>query len=195
MNSPHQKRRAVFWDRDGTLMHDGGYCSQPGDVRAIAGAGEALGALRARGWLHVLITNQSGIARGLLSTADFHAVNDELFRQLGLVPEGVYFCPDHPSNPSGRRKPGTGMVAEACAELGIDPAASWFVGDKESDVQCGLASGCRTILVRTGYGGGSPTHGAHAVCRDATAAAAHILQQSADPENSGRTRGQGEQAG
>lgn len=168
-------RKAVFWDRDGTLMREVDYCSSPSEVEAIEGAGAALAALRAAGWLHVLVTNQSGIGRGLFSQQDYEAVNAELFRQLGLVPDGVYFCPETPEHATSRRKPGTQMVEEACTELGIDPSASWFVGDKNSDIQCGLAAGCRTILVLTGYGTRQLPSPAHTISADAAAAAQFIL--------------------
>lgn len=133
-------------------MREVDYCGDPAFVEAIPGAGDALRDLSSHGWLHVIITNQSGIGRGFFSEEDFHAVNDELFRQLGVNPDAVYFCPDAPQAASSRRKPSPTMVIEACRDLGIDPTQSWFVGDKEVDIDCGRASGCRTILVLTGYG-------------------------------------------
>jgi histidinol-phosphate phosphatase family protein len=144
--------RAVFWDRDGTLMEEVDYCGDPARVTVIAGAGPAIRDLKSAGWLNVVITNQSGIGRGYFSVADYEAVNAELIRQLGSSWDAAYFCPEAPPSPSRRRKPGAGMLEEACRDLHIDPRQSWLVGDKTSDIACGREFGCRTILVLTGYG-------------------------------------------
>ena len=146
------ERRAVFLDRDGTLMEEVQYCADPAKVRAIPGAAGSLAALRREGWLNILITNQSGIGRGLLTVGDYEAVNRELFRQLGEVIDAAYFCPDAPDHPSVRRKPGIGMLEEAARDHGIAFRKSWVVGDKDIDVECGRRAGCRTVLVLTGYG-------------------------------------------
>ena len=169
-----QQRRAVFWDRDGTLMHDAGYCSDPADVRAIAGVAKALAALRAAGWLNIIITNQSGIGRGYHTVEDYEAVNRELFRQLDFTPDAVYYAPDAPPAVSRRRKPGIGMLEEARDHFGIDFAQSWMVGDKPLDIAAGRAAGCRTILVLTGYGTAHADCGADFTAADA-AVAAHII--------------------
>jgi len=150
VNSP--SHRAVFFDRDGTLMEEVHYCNDPALVRAFPGAAAALRKLRDAGWLNVITTNQSGIASGKISLAGFESVQAELLRQLDRLVDAVYFCPDSPSAPTRRRKPGTGMIDEAVRDLGIDPSRSWMVGDKDIDIACGRAAGCRTILVRTGYG-------------------------------------------
>lgn len=176
MTGEASPRRAVFWDRDGTLMREVDYCGHPSRVEAIPGAGEALRELSACGWLQVVITNQSGIGRGYFSEEDFHAVNAELARQIGVTPDAIYFCPDAPPAPSDRRKPSPAMVLEACRDLGIDPALSWFVGDKDVDIACGQAAGCRTILVLTGYGcEQSPKCNPDFIEPDAPAAARRIL--------------------
>lgn len=144
---------AVFFDRDGTLMQEVHYCSDPAKVSAIAGAAEALALLKARGFLNVIITNQSGIGRGYFTVAQFEQVQAELLRQLG--PERIdatYFCPDSPDSPAPRRKPSPAMVFEAASALPIDLARSFFIGDAASDIECGRAAGLRTILVQTGYG-------------------------------------------
>ena len=133
-------------------MEEVHYCSDPALVRAFPGAAEALGKLRVAGWLNVVVTNQSGLASGKISPAQYRAVESELNRQLGGFVDAVYFCADAPSAPSPRRKPGTGMIEEAVRDLGIDQRRSWMVGDKDIDIACGRAAGCRTILVRTGYG-------------------------------------------
>jgi D-glycero-D-manno-heptose 1,7-bisphosphate phosphatase len=171
-------RRAIFLDRDGTLMDELDYCDKPADVRAIPGAARSLAELRHRGWLNVIITNQSGIGRGLFTVADYEAVNAELFRQLGGTIDGVYFSPDHPDHATHRRKPGTGMVEEASRDHGIDLQKSWFVGDKESDILCGRNAGCATILVLTGYGRQHRDCGANFVAHDIVEAAQIILRES-----------------
>jgi len=144
--------RAVFFDRDGTLMEEVDYCRDPAHVRAFPGLAAELRKLKDQGWKIIIITNQSGIGRGYFTTEEYQAVQAELERQLGGIIDATYFCPDHPDLPSTRRKPAPGMVEEAARDWDIDLAASWFVGDKSVDVDCGKAAGCRTILVLTGYG-------------------------------------------
>jgi len=147
------QRRAVFFDRDGTLMEEVDYCDDPTRVEAIAGVPEAIAELNDAGWLVIVITNQSGIGRGLFTEEQFNAVEQELMRQIGPGRiDATYFCADLPGTPSQRRKPAPGMVLEAAAEFGIELAASFMVGDKASDLECGRRAGTRTILVRTGYG-------------------------------------------
>jgi D-glycero-D-manno-heptose 1,7-bisphosphate phosphatase len=145
--------RAVFFDRDGVLMEEVHYCGDPARVKAYPGAGEALRQIRAGGFRTFIVTNQSGIGRGLIAEAQYRAVQDELLRQIGpgLI-DGAYFCADPPGVPSLRRKPEPGMVLEAAADHGLDLARSFFVGDKSSDIECGRRAGTRTILVLTGYG-------------------------------------------
>ncbi len=150
------KYAAIFLDRDGTLMEEVEYCSDPAKVRLFPGVAEALRQWKAAGYRLVLITNQSGIGRGYFTLEAYHAVHRELLRQLdeaGAPPfDGAYFCPDAPPTPSLRRKPEPGMILEAAADLGIELSRSWMIGDKASDVECGRRAGTRTILVETGYG-------------------------------------------
>ena len=147
------RHRAVFFDRDGTLMDDVDYCSDPANVKVISGVPEALEELKNAGYLAIVISNQSGIGRGLFTEVHYAAVQQELLRQIGAGRiDASYFCPDAPGVPSLRRKPAPGMVLEAAAEFEIDLAASFLVGDKASDIECGRRAGTRTILVRTGYG-------------------------------------------
>ena len=170
---------AVFLDRDGTLMHEVNYCRDPADVRLFDGTREALLRLKGAGYVLVIVTNQSGIARGLLTERDFDAVQARLLELLGdgLI-AATYMCPDGPAGESGRRKPSPGMVLEAVRDLSLDPARSWFVGDKAADVQCGLNAGTRTVLVRTGHGAGEDAAGAHFVAKDIASAADFILSHS-----------------
>ena len=128
------------------------YCNDPALVRALPGAADGLARLRRAGWINVIVTNQSGLASGKISLPQYRAVEEELNRQMGGHVDAVYFCADSSSAPGPRRKPAIGMIEEAVRDLGIDISNSWMVGDKDIDVQCGRTAGCRTILVRTGYG-------------------------------------------
>jgi D-glycero-D-manno-heptose 1,7-bisphosphate phosphatase len=144
---------AVFFDRDGTLMHEVHYCGDPGKVSAIPGASEALLRLKERGFRNIIITNQSGIGRGYFTVQQFEDVQAELLRQLGPGRvDATYFCPNLPDVNSPRRKPAPGMVLDAVREHDIDLRRSFFVGDAASDIECGRNAGVRTILVATGYG-------------------------------------------
>jgi len=144
---------AVFLDRDGTLMEEADYCRDPERVHVFDGISSALIRLKQAGFKLFLITNQSGIGRGILTLADFDSVQKEFFRQLGAgLIDGVYFAPESPDQPSTRRKPAPGMLLEAAGKHHIDLQASWTIGDKASDIEAGRAAGTRTILVLTGYG-------------------------------------------
>jgi D-glycero-D-manno-heptose 1,7-bisphosphate phosphatase len=146
-------RRAVFFDRDGTLMEEVHYCGDPRQVQVYAGIPAALRSLKEAGFRTFIVTNQSGIGRGLISEADYRAVQAELISQIGegLI-DASYFCPDAPGTASTRRKPEPGMLLEAAAEFDIDLARSYTIGDKAADVECGRHAGTKTILVLTGYG-------------------------------------------
>ncbi len=148
------QRPAVFLDRDGTLMEEVGYCRDPAQVHVFEAVPAALRELKQAGFLLILITNQSGIGRGILSTSNFEAVQAEFFRQLGdpgLI-DATYYAPEAPDQPSTRRKPAPGMLLEAAVHHDVDLAASWTIGDKSSDIAAGRAAGTRMILVLTGYG-------------------------------------------
>ena len=167
--------RAAFFDRDGTLMEEVHYCGDPAKVKVYAGVPEALERLRVAGFRTFIISNQSGIGRGLISEAQYRAVQEELLRQLGEGRiDASYYCADAPETPSQRRKPEPGMVLEAAAEFDIDLGRSYFVGDKSADVECGRRAGTRTILVLTGYGAGEGGR-ADFVAADAVEAVGIIL--------------------
>jgi D-glycero-D-manno-heptose 1,7-bisphosphate phosphatase len=150
-------RPAVFVDRDGTLISERSYLADPDRVELIPGAVEALCDLRAAGFVLVVVTNQSGIARGLYREEDYHAVAarvDERLAEGGAAVDRTEFCMHHPdvTGPCDCRKPGTGMHVRAAEALGIDLTASYFIGDKVTDVLPARAFGGQGILVRTGYG-------------------------------------------
>ena len=144
---------AVFFDRDGTLMEEAGYCADPRQVRLYPGVPLALRELKAAGFLTFIVTNQSGIARGFFTQAQYQAVQAQLLAEIGpgLI-DASYFCPDAPGVPSSCRKPEPGMVLEAARDFPIDLPRSYFIGDKSADIECGRRAGTRTILVMTGYG-------------------------------------------
>jgi len=149
--------RAVFLDRDGTIVDDPGYLHKPEEVKLVPGAAEAIRRLNTAGYLVVVVTNQSGIARGLYTVADYRAVEKrlgDLLAAQGAHIDVSYFCPHHPQapEPCACRKPRTKLFLDAQAALGIDFKNSWWVGDRLSDVQPARALGGKGILVATGQG-------------------------------------------
>jgi D-glycero-D-manno-heptose 1,7-bisphosphate phosphatase len=143
---------AVFVDRDGTIMQDADYCSDPKQVQIFPGVPEALGGLKAAGFKLIIITNQSGIGRGLITMEQYCAVEEKVLRELGSdLIEATYFCPDVPDQHSSCRKPAPGMILQASREHQIDRSRSFFIGDKEIDAECGRNAGTRTIRVQTGF--------------------------------------------
>jgi D-glycero-D-manno-heptose 1,7-bisphosphate phosphatase len=143
--------KAIFLDRDGTLIRDVGYCSKAEDVELLEGVGELLPKLKAAGFKLVIVTNQSGIGRGYFTEGDFWSVQHELEKQLGPgVIDATYFCADTPQNGSERRKPNPGMLLEAARDLGIDLKRSYMVGDKVSDTEAGLRAGVRASILCAG---------------------------------------------
>src|SRR5438132_9010893 len=143
---------AVFIDRDDTIMKDCGYCSDPQNVKIFPGVPEALRRLKSNGFKLIIITNQSGIGRGLFTLGQYRAVEAEVSRQLGdgLI-DATYFCPDVPGQYSTCRKPAPGMIVDATREHQIDLSRSFLIGDKEIDVECAHNAGVRAIRVRTGF--------------------------------------------
>jgi D-glycero-D-manno-heptose 1,7-bisphosphate phosphatase len=148
------KKKAVFVDRDGTLIEEVNFLSRVEDLRCFPFTNEAVLRLKQAGYLVVVVTNQSGIGRGLYSEADMHSVHDEIQSRLTTKIDGFYFCPHLPEANCRCRKPRLGMIEDACADLGIDLASSWMIGDKELDVLTGANAGIRTAMVMTGYGNG-----------------------------------------
>jgi D-glycero-D-manno-heptose 1,7-bisphosphate phosphatase len=156
-------RRAVFLDRDGTLVDTTGYLGDPAAVRLLPGAAAVLRALGAAGWVRIIVTNQSGVARGLFTARDHAAVQAAFARLLaaeGAAVDASYACFHHPEGTVAPwratcdcRKPAPGMLLRAATETGVDLAASVMVGDALRDLQAGRRAGCRaSLLVRTGHG-------------------------------------------
>ena len=145
-------RHATFLDRDGTLIEDVGYLRSPADVRLLPGAAEAVRRLNQGDWAVVVVTNQSGIARGLFTTQDYQAGEKQVDRLLQLEGARIdahYFCPHLPdlSGPCECRKPGTLLYRQAAERLGIDLSRSWWVGDRLRDVLPAESLGGRGILI------------------------------------------------
>lgn len=181
-------RPAVFLDRDGTVIVEADYLADPAGVALVDGADEAIRRLRRAGYAVVVVTNQSGIARGLYDEADYRAVAarlDEVLRARRALPDGTYYCPHHPdfTGPCECRKPGTGMYRRAARDLGLDLEASYYVGDKPTDVEPARALGGTGILVRTGYGKESEDRvpGEVRVVDDVVEAADRILEGASRP--------------
>jgi len=155
-------RAAVFLDRDGTLNVEKNYLISPADFEFIDGVPAALKQLQAAGFLLVVISNQSGVARGyftLEQVAQLHDHMQELLAKSGVSLAGVYVCPHHPTagideyrRDCDCRKGKPGLLFQAAAELDIDLRRSYMIGDKLADIEAGAAAGCQTFLVRTGFG-------------------------------------------
>lgn len=154
-------RRAVFLDRDGTLNVEKDYLYRVEDFEFVPGAPEAVRQLNRAGLLVVVVTNQSGVARGYYTEEDVHILHGHIAQELersGARVDAWLYCPHHPSGrgsyglPCTCRKPLPGMLLEAARRMDIDLEASIMIGDKRADVEAARAAGCRPILVRSGYG-------------------------------------------
>ena len=158
---------AVFLDRDGTINLEKDYLYRIEDFDFVPGAPEAVRLLNEAGLFVVVVTNQSGVARGYYSEEDVkklhHHIDGELASFNARVDAWLY-CPHHPlgkgsyADPCNCRKPLPGMLQEAAVSFGIDLAASVMIGDKCADVEAGIAAGCKPILVRSGYGAAEELH-------------------------------------
>lgn len=184
--APTPAARAVFLDRDGTLIVERNYLSDPALVELFSDAPRALNRLQAAGFRLFLVTNQSGIGRGYYSVEDLHRVHDRLLALLaaeGVKIDRIYFAPEAPDQPSRGRKPSPQFLFDARDEFALDLGRSYVVGDKLSDLECGWNAGVRSsLLVRTGYGAEterteSDRLAAAAVVDDLSAAADWILGQ------------------
>ncbi len=186
-------RPAVFLDRDGTLIEEREYLSEPSGIALIPGAAAAMAELRDAGFALVLVTNQSAVGRGWLSETKLGEIHDELERHLDdtdLTLDAIYYCPDvdaegaAPSaNPRADRKPGAGMLIRAAKDLGLDLGESWMVGDHARDLAAGRNAGCRgNLLVLTGHGERfrKDVRSGDFICQDVGEAVRLILRESAN---------------
>lgn len=172
--------RAVFVDRDGVLIRDADYLSSVAGLRVLRGAPQALKLLRAAGFKVVIITNQSGVARGYFTLKDVRAVHAELKRHLakdGARWDAIYVSPHGPDSKHSWRKPRTGMLTAAKRRFKLDLKSSYLIGDKTSDIECARRAGCASVLVRTGKGGRDREYKAKptVIRRDILAAARWII--------------------
>lgn len=146
------RKPAIFVDRDGTLIEEVNFLSRLEDLRVFPFTRPALEVLKDNGYLVIVLTNQSGIARGKYSEADMHAIHDQIQAEVGGLIDAFYFCPHLPSAECTCRKPNLGMIESAQAEFDIDMERSWMIGDKNLDVQIAKNAGIKSALVLTGYG-------------------------------------------
>ncbi len=191
IDSPARTRRALLLDRDGTVIVEKDYLHDPDEVELEPGVVEALKKAREMGLAIVIVSNQSGIARGIFTLEDVEKVNARMLELLaaeGVEVDAVYYCPHHPhgsvsefSIPCTCRKPAADMAEEAARELGVDLRKSFMVGDMVRDVDLGRVVGARSFLVRTGYGRGEEQHfrdwcinGEGSVCENLLDAVEHI---------------------
>lgn len=179
-------KRAVFLDRDGTIIIEREYLKRPEEVSVFPGAARALHHLEQAGFLLIIVSNQSGVGRGYFTMADVEAVNAcllELLSAEGVNIQHIYIAPEAPTQPSRGRKPSPTFLFDARDEFGIDLAQSYMIGDKEIDLQCGWNAGVKkSILVRTGYGKQTEAAGKAGqgiVVDDLPAAADWILKNAA----------------
>jgi len=157
-----KRHAAVFLDRDGTINEEVGYLDGIEKLRLIPGAAEGIRRINESGMKTVVITNQSGVARGLFDEGVVHQVNArlrEMLRAEGALLDGLYFCPHHPTEGRGKylrtcdcRKPSPGLLLQAAKELRLDLLRSFMIGDTLKDIETGTRAGAKGILVRTGLG-------------------------------------------
>lgn len=146
----HGSRKALFLDRDGVVNHDTGYPHQPSDLVFIDGIFDLCREAAARGYLRVIVTNQSGIGRGWFTEEDFRALTAWMlgeFRRAGCPIDLVRHCPALPGSGDPNRKPAPGMILEAARMLDIDPGSSILIGDRDTDMKAGRAAGIGTLLL------------------------------------------------
>lgn len=145
---------AVFVDKDGTLIEDIPYNVDPARITLCEGAGKALRLLSQARFVLVVVSNQSGIGRGLFPETDLVTVEcriRQLLRTSGVFLDGFYYCPHRPEDGCGCRKPRPGMLTVAAEELGLDLSRSWMMGDILDDVEAGHNAGCRAVLIDAGH--------------------------------------------
>jgi D-glycero-D-manno-heptose 1,7-bisphosphate phosphatase len=149
--------KAIFFDRDDTLIEDLGYISSPDQVKLLTGVPRALIELKALGYKLVVVTNQSAVARGIVTEkvlGDIHNRLKQLLAEKNAFLDGIYYCPYHPKGvvkkyrqDSEFRKPNPGMILKAAKEMDLDLDQSWCVGNSSRDIEAGLRAGCKTILI------------------------------------------------
>lgn len=147
-------QKTIFIDRDGTLIEEVNFLSRIQDLKLFPFTEEALKLLKADGFLILVVTNQSGIGRGVYDAEAMHAIHREIQNKLPGMLDGFYFCPHLPCDGCECRKPNLGMIEKARADFEIDMEGSWMIGDKKIDVETGFNAQIRSAIVKTGYGAG-----------------------------------------
>jgi len=179
---PKQSSRYVVLDRDGTLNVEKRYLDDPAELELVPGVAEGLRLLQKHGFGLVVISNQSGIGRGIVSRDVVESVNArlrELLQRQGVKLDGIYYCPHSPEQNCSCRKPSPTMIYQAAADLNFNPRESFVIGDKCSDIEMGKRANAVTILVLTGYGKEQPMQKtADFVAEDLRHAAAIIVNES-----------------
>ena len=152
-----KKRPAVFLDRDGVLTREKSYVISVKELEIFPYTAECIRQIHQKGYYAIVITNQSGVARGLFTEEDLTEMNDYLLAETGV--DAIYYCPHHPNGKIEKykrecdcRKPGTGLIEAAARDFAIDMSMSWLVGDRAGDILAGKRAGIRTILLESGYG-------------------------------------------
>lgn len=148
----------LFLDRDGVVIEDRHYLADPEGVVLVAGAADAMRTAHAAGFRVVGVSNQSGLGRGRFGPGEFAAVMERLEQLLaseGAAFDAFHYCPHGPDDGCRCRKPAPGLLEEAALRVPFDPARSWVIGDKASDVALALGAGLGAVLVHTGYGAGA----------------------------------------
>jgi D-glycero-D-manno-heptose 1,7-bisphosphate phosphatase len=148
----NRKSPAIFIDRDGTLIEEVNFLSRVEDLRFFSYTAEGIRLLKENGFLVIVVTNQSGIGRGIFGEEAMHRIHDKIQKDLTETLDSFYFCPHLPTDGCHCRKPNLGMIEAACADFAIDLENSWIIGDKAIDVETGFNAGIKTALVLTGYG-------------------------------------------
>ena len=148
----NEKQKAAFIDRDGTLIEEVNFLSRLEDLRFYDYTDEAIRLLKDKGFLIVVVTNQSGIGRKIFAESAMHDIHAQIQTDLSEKLDAFYFCPHLPTDGCACRKPNLGMIEAACTNFAIDLENSWIVGDKAIDVETGFNAGIKTALVLTGYG-------------------------------------------
>ena len=146
------KRKAAFIDRDGTLIEEVNFLARVEDLQIFPYTAEALRLLRNAGFLVIVVTNQSGIGRGIYDESAMNAIHEAMQSRLDGLIDAFYFCPHLPCDGCSCRKPGLGMIESAVADFPIELDGSWMIGDKKIDVETGHNAGIRSAIVMTGYG-------------------------------------------
>ncbi len=152
-----EMKPAVFLDRDGVITREKSYIRSAEELEIFDYSKECINIIHEKGYLAIVVTNQSGIARGFFSEEELIKMNHLLTDRIGV--DAIYYCPHYPDGiipqyaiPCDCRKPGIGMLKKACKSFKIDMLNSWMVGDRESDIQMGINAGLKTVLLESGYG-------------------------------------------